>query len=132
MSPGSVGNIQGWFCVVLGPPTEGVGAVAGLHLFAWLILLLCLPLPLAVSPSFILLLPHQLHIDEWKGISSVRGQRECGACLQTWARGVLHSLSFSSMDTLDQHKGAGQAEGVADPVALSLDPERVSALAGSL
>ena len=78
MSPGSVGNIQGWSCAVLGPPTKGVGAMAGLHLFARLILLLCLPLPLAVPPSFILLLPHQLQVDEWKGISRVRGQHECG------------------------------------------------------
>lgn len=78
MSPGLVGHIQGWSCVVLGPPTKGVGAMAGLHQFAQLILLLCLPLPLAVPPSFILLLPHQLQVDDWKGISRVRGQRECG------------------------------------------------------
>ena len=55
--------------------------MAGLHLIARLILLLCLPFPLAVPPSFILLSPHQLHVDEWKGISSIRGQSECGECL---------------------------------------------------
>lgn len=44
---------------------------------------------------------------------------------------VLYPPSFSSMETLDQHKGAGQADGVANPAALSLVPERVSALAGS-
>lgn len=47
-------------------------------------------------------------------------------------RGVLHPPSFSTMETLDQHKGAGQADGAANPAALSLVPERVSALADSL
>lgn len=46
--------------------------------------------------------------------------------------GVLHPPSFSTMETLDQHKGAGQADRAANPAALSLVPERVSALVGSL